>query len=277
MTRRVSESRMRGGALPHSAWGDGIFWSIVCALSGGYALLIVALLLSNVGSVSWGVFLDVLVRPEIRRAAVVSLVSATLSTVLAMWVATPTAYLLARARFRGKGLLDALFDVPLVLPPLVVGVSLLILFRTPAGRLVERVLPVTYELPAIILAQFAVVTALAIRTIRAAFEQIDVRQEQVALTVGCSRRVVFFEIVLPQAWRGVLGAATLAWARALGEFGPVLVFAGATRMKTEVLPTAAFIELSVGNVQAALAISLVMIVAAMLVLGLARRLGVRDV
>ena len=72
--------------------------------------------------------------------------------------------------------------------------------------------------------------------------------------------------MLPEARRGVLTAATLAWARSLGEFGPILVFAGATRLRTEVMPTTVFLELSVGNIEAAVAVSLLMVVAAVAVL-----------
>jgi molybdate transport system permease protein len=80
-------------------------------------------------------------------------------------------------------------------------------------------------------------------------------------------------VVLPQAWRGVVAAFTIAWARSLGEFGPILVFAGATRMRTEVLSTTVFLELSVGQLEAAVAVSLIMIAAAIVVLAIVRLLG----
>jgi molybdate transport system permease protein len=83
------------------------------------------------------------------------------------------------------------------------------------------------------------------------------------------------QIVLPQAWRGMVVALTIAWARSLGEFGPILVFAGATRMRTEVLSTTVFLELSVGQLEAAVAVSLLMVLAAMLVLGVVRLLGAK--
>ena len=106
---------------------------------------------------------------------------------------------------------------------------------------------VTYAEPAVVLAQFAVACAFAVQTMRVTFDQIDTRAEQVALTLGCRRSQAFFQVVLPQAWRGMIAALTIAWARSLGEFGPILVFAGATRMRTEVLSTTVFLELSVGN------------------------------
>jgi molybdate transport system permease protein len=111
---------------------------------------------------------------------------------------------------------------------------------------------------------------------RATFDQIDARREQVALTLGCSRAQAFGMVVLPEAWRGVLTAGTLAWARALGEFGPLLIFAGATRNKTEVLSTTVFLELSIGELQAAVAVSLLMVFAAVVVLVVARVWGSRN-
>ena len=110
---------------------------------------------------------------------------------------------------------------------------------------------------------------------RATFDQIDARREQVALTLGCTRAQAFGYVVLPEAWRGILTAGTLAWARALGEFGPLLIFAGATRHKTEVLSTTVFLELSIGDLEAAVAVSLIMVVAAIAVLIIARMFGTR--
>ena len=97
--------------------------------------------------------------------------------------------------------------------------------------------------------------------------------QQVALTLGCRRSQAFMMVVLPQTRRGMITAATLAWARSLGEFGPILIFSGATRMRTEVLSTTVFLELSVGNIEAAVAVSLLMIAASAVVLTVVRGLG----
>jgi len=135
--------------------------------------------------------------------------------------------------------------------------------------------PVTMEIPAVILAQFMVACAFAVRTMRVTFDQLSPRHEQVALTLGCSRSQAFWLVVLPQCRRGMLAAATLAWARSLGEFGPILIFAGATRLKTEVLSTTVFLELSVGNMEGAVAASLIMIASAIIVLVIARVFGLK--
>ncbi|OGV71259.1 MAG: hypothetical protein A3K19_18985 [Lentisphaerae bacterium RIFOXYB12_FULL_65_16] len=231
-----------------------------------------------------------LAKPEIQNSIVLSMISCTVSAFLALWIAVPVGYLLARTRFRGKQLVDAVLDIPIVLPPLVVGLSLLILFQfapftTPLGAILPFSTPwdhvslnalVVYQVPAVILAQFMVATAFATRTMKATFDQIDVRREQVALTLGCSRFQAFSRVVLPEAGSGMLTAWTLAWARSLGEFGPLLIFAGATRNKTEVLSTSVFLELSIGNIEAAVAVSLIMVLGALIVLIVARVWGRSD-
>jgi molybdate transport system permease protein len=184
-------------------------------------------------------------------------------------------YLMSRTSFRGKGIVDTILDIPIVLPPLVIGLSLLILFQTPAGLWIQKWIPITYAIPSVILAQFAVAAAFAVRTMRVTFDQIDPRAEQVAMTLGCSRSLAFWKITIPEARRGILTAATICWARALGEFGPILIFSGATRMKTEVLSTTVFLELSIGNLEAAIAVSLLMIIVAVIVLVITRLFGLR--
>ncbi len=211
---------------------------------------------------------------DIRFSIKLSLISCTLTTLLSLWVAVPIGYLMSRFEFRGKPVIDTLLDIPIVLPPLVVGLSLLILFRYVPEWLSDAVV---YKWPAVVLAQFMVACAFAVRTMRVTFDQIPKRFEQVALTLGCNRRQAFWRVIMPQARGGLLAAGTLAWARALGEFGPILVFAGATRQKTEVLPTSAFLELQAGRTEGMLAVSLIMIAAAAVVFLIARTLGMKRI
>jgi molybdate transport system permease protein len=254
---------------------DWPFYLALALLGGAYVALIVAMLVADLAFTSPGHLLAALGSPEIRYAIKLSLISCSIATLLSLWVAVPLGYLLSRTRFPGQGLVDTLLDVPIVLPPLVIGLSLLILFQTPPGRAVQRAVPVTYAVPSVILAQFAVTAAFAVRTMRVTFDQLPPRAEQVALTLGCSRSQAFWRVVMPEARRGLLTAATLAWARSLGEFGPILIFSGATRMRTEVLPTTVFLELSVGNLEAAIAVSLLMIGVAVVVLVVTRAFGLR--
>mgnify|MGYP000856268679 FL=1 len=238
-----------------------------------YVVLILAMLAADATFTSPGHLWDALKSPEIQYAIQLSLLSCTFTTILSLWVSVPIGYLMSHYQFPGKKWIDAVLDIPIVLPPLVIGLSLLILFQTRAGRWIESYVPVTYEIPSVILAQFMVACAFAVRAMGAAFGQLNPRREQVALTLGCSRAQAFWWVVLPETRRGLLTAGTLAWARSLGEFGPILVFSGATRMKTEVLPTTVFLELSVGNIEAAVAVSLLMVAAAMIVLVVVRLYG----
>jgi molybdate transport system permease protein len=214
-------------------------------------------------------------KPEIRYSLKLTLVSCFFTAILSLIVAVPLGYVISRHRFPGRNLLDAALDIPIVLPPLVVGLSLLILFQYWPLSVVNRW--IVYQVPAVILAQFMVAAAFAIRTMRATFDQLDTRAEQVALTLGCNEAQAFMLVVFPQALPGMLTAGTLAWARALGEFGPLLIFAGATRNKTEVLSTTVFLELSIGDLEAAVAVSLLMVLAAVAVLLIARLWGTRVV
>jgi molybdate transport system permease protein len=272
------EGRGEVNAVPTPPQGrsDAPFLVALGVLGGTYVLLIAGLLLADVSYTTPGHLWDALRSPDIRASVRLSLISCTVTTLLSLWVAVPLGYLMSRYHFRGKVLLDVLLDVPIILPPLVIGLSLLILFQTPVGRAVERVVSVTYAIPAVILAQFAVAAAFAVRTMRVTFDQISPRQEQVALTLGCSRSQAFWLVVLPQARRGVVTAATLAWARSLGEFGPILVFAGTTRRHTEVLSTSVFLELSIGNLEGAVAVSLLMVAAALVVLVIVRVYGMAE-
>ena len=262
-------------AAPSGRSTDGLFLLGLGTLLGSYIVLIVGLLCALGTFTTFSHILAAIRTEEIRFALRLSLVSCTMSTLLSLWVAIPGGYVLSRCKFSGRSLVDAIIDIPIILPPLVMGLALLILFQTPLGRAVERFVPVTFAAPGIVLAQFIVACAFAVRTMRVTFDQISPRAERVALTLGCGRSQAFWMVTLPEARRGVLTAATLAWARSFGEFGPILVFAGATRMRTEVLPTSVFLELSIGNIEAAAAVSLMMVVTAMVVLILARVFGLR--
>lgn len=235
-----------------------------------YVLLIICLVLANFSVVSWGDMAKVLGDADVQASIRLTFISCSMTAILAVLVAVPSGYLLSRFRFRGRGVIDSILDIPIVLPPLVVGLSLLILFNkinwggvSLENWLHARGLSVTFSVFAVVLAQFAVATAFAVRMVKNTFDQIDHRCEDVALTLGCNRSAAFWRVALPQAGQGIVAAGVLAWARALGEFGPILVFAGATRGRTEVLATSVFLEINIGNLSGAAAISLLMIALAM--------------
>jgi molybdate transport system permease protein len=256
--------------------GDRALVIILGTVTAVYAGLIVAMLAADAAYVAPSDMVRALSSRDIRYAIWLSLATCTGSAILSLLVAVPVGYFMARQRFPGRSFLDAVLDIPIVLPPLVIGLSLLILFQVPipfTGRKLDQLLPFTYTIAGVVLAQSVVACAFAVRTMRAAFDQLDPRPEMVALTLGASRMQAFNLVAVPSVKRGMITALTLAWARSMGEFGPILVFAGATRMKTEVLPTTVFLELSVGNLEAAVAVSLLMVAASMVALVAIRRSG----
>jgi molybdate transport system permease protein len=273
---------------------DWRFHLTLAIIGGSYVLALVGILLADLAYLStspaeeWrttvpglqpllnvaSALVQALADPYIRYSFKLTMVSCLFTAVLSVIVAVPLGYALSRFRFPGRNFIDALVDVPIVLPPLVVGLSLLILFQFWPWRLISKY--VVFQIPAVVIAQFIVAAAFAVRIMRAGFDQIDTRLEQVAMTLGCTHAQAFSRVVLPQARQSMLTAGTIAWARAMGEFGPLLIFAGATRMKTEVLSTTVFLELSIGNLRAAVAVSVLMVTAAVVVLIIARRWGTRD-
>jgi molybdate transport system permease protein len=202
-----------------------------------------------------------------------------LVTLLALLVAIPAGFALSRHRIPGKVVIDTLVDAAIVLPPLILGVSLLVLFSA-LRRTGEALGPeghpnpviqwayefFVYQRPGIVLAQFMVGTALAIRSMRAAFDAADRRVEAVALTLGCSRFGAFWRAALPQTWSGMLAGGVICWSYSVGLFAPVQIFAGAIEGRTRVLPTRTYLEITVGHLELALALTLLMAGIAMIVL-----------
>ncbi len=250
------------------------FWASLGVVAALYLGFLVAMLLATAGYTTPDKLVAVLGKREIQHSVVLSLITCTLTALLSLLLAVPVGYLLARARFPGKHWIEAALDIPIVLPPMVMGLCLLILFQTSFGKFIESAtVQFTYTVFGVVLAQFTIGAAFAVRTMRHTFDHLSARPEDVAMTLGCTRAQAVWLVTLPAARRGMFAAASVAWARSLGEFGPILVFAGATRMKTEVLPTTVWLELSVGNLEAAVAVSLLMVLCAMAVLAAVKWLG----
>lgn len=302
---------------------SNLCWLALALITAAYLLFWFLLLGATATYSTPDSWLKVLQSKEIQHATWLSLVTCSFAAGFAVLLAVPVGYLMSRLEFRGKSWLDAALDIPIILPPLVVGLCLLIFFQTKIGKVIENgfdvnlpvievpeswrpepelkrsgedefaprswVIPMpddrwkhtlhipgfpfTYQISGVILAQFVVAAAFAIRTMRGTFQHLSARPEDVALTLGCTRFQALWHVALPAARRGMVAAFCIAWARSLGEFGPILVFAGATRMKTEVLPTTVWLELSVGNLDAAVAVSLFMVLLAVLVLVAVRAMG----
>jgi len=244
-----------------------------------YICLILVLVLGNVWVVSFEDFLETIFRPEIHHSIVTTLLSCSVSTFLAMFFGMSCAYFFSRYRFRGKSLLEAIVDIPLILPPIVVGLCLLIVFNKLElfGESIDSKIesffgvPVTFRFGAIVLAQFVVTASLVVQLLRPVFDMVPKRNEEIAMLFGASRRATFFGVLLAEAKPGVMAAATLAWIKAFGEFGPILVFAGSIRGRTEVLSTSVFLELNTGNLGGAMAVALLMIAVSVFVVFLVKR------
>jgi len=256
--------------------GDRTF---MAATVGALALLVfffVALVLSLVAYTKAGTLWNTLVSPEILFAVKLSLLTATAATLISICIAVPAAYAIANTDFPGKHIVDTILDLPIVISPIALGAALLIFFNTALGQAIERhVTTFVFEVAGIVLAQFTVICALAVRLMKSTFDGIDPRYEQVARTLGCSKVRAFFRVTLPLARNGLVAAAILTWARAVGEFGATVTLAGAMAFKTETLPVAIFLSLSVADVEKAIAVIFIMIAVSVVALLLLRKISGR--
>lgn len=180
---------------------------------------------------------------EIFFAIKLTLLTATVSSIIAIIFAVPIAYILSRYTFPFKNIINSILYLPIVVSPIALGAMLLIFFNTPAGKFFEtHFFGIVFEVPAIILAQFIVIIGLAISLIKSVFDYINPEYELIARSLGATQPQTFFRILLPAAKKGTIAAFLLVWARAVGEFGASVTLAGATTMKTETLPVAIFLS-----------------------------------
>lgn len=202
-----------------------------------------------------------LANPEIQFAIVLSIVTGIASTVICIGVAIPVAYALVRYSFFGKRMATLVLTLPLTLPPLVAGIALLLFFgTTPWGKALESAgFAVIFTPLGIVVAQVFVNLPYMIRIMRSAFASINPRFEHVAKTLGCTEAGAFFQVTLPMARHGLLAGAVVTWSKAMGEFGAVLMLAGATTMRTETLPIALYLNISTGDVDLAVAAATILI------------------
>lgn len=208
----------------------------------------------------------------------VSLLVSVIATANAVVLGVPLGWVLARSRFAGRSLVRAVVLLPIVLPPVVSGVALLAsLGRSgPVGRVLDATLGVTLPFTtagAVVAATFVAAPFVALVS-EAGFRAVDVRLEGVAATLGAGRWRRFWRIALPQAWPAVTAGVVLGWARALGEFGATITFAGNLAGRTQTLPLAIFFQLET-DPEAAFSLSLLLVSVSLLVLVAARRAWIR--
>ena len=213
------------------------------------------------------------------EALLLSLRVALAAMAVALPVGAGLALLLARGRFPGKWLLEAAVTLPLVLPPVVTGLALLVAFgrNGPVGAVLERVgVQLPFHWTGAALAAGVMALPLVVRPIRQALEGVDRRLEQAAESLGAGRWAVLTQVTLPLAAPGLLAAALLGFARAFGEFGATITFAGSIRGETQTLPVAIYAALqSASGDAAALRLALISVVVSVGAVFLAEALGRR--
>jgi molybdate transport system permease protein len=214
---------------------------------------------------------------EVRAALWLSCWTTVTTTLIGLLFAIPMGYALSRYRFPGHSLIDSIVDLPIILPPLVVGLSLLVFFQTGFGSWIQEAgVRFVFQKKGIVLCQLLVSASFGIRAMKLAFDGIDPRLEHVAMTLGSSQAGAFFRVALPLARRAIVVSGILIWTRAFGIFGPLMVFVGAVRFRTEVLPTTVYLEQSVGRIEVALAVALLMLFLATAALVTIRIVGLRE-
>lgn len=258
----------------------GISWSrwpariLVGILAGSFFLFLgiplASLLLREPPALLW----TLIQQPEVLEALQLSMLTTVISICLTVLFGLPVAYVLARMHFPGRRLLETLVTLPTVLPPVVAGVALLLTFGR-MGLIGRYLSPLGITLPfttvAVIMAQMFVSSPFFVNSARAGLEQLDTRYEQAAYTLRASPFYAFLRVVLPLIRPALLSGAGLAWARALGELGATITFAGNFIGTTQTMPIAVYIAAET-DLDTAVVISVVLLAVSFGVL-LAVRLG----
>jgi len=246
-------------------------WAFVPAAAGG---LLVLLPLVAMGSrVDWSQFWSLVTSESALDALLLSLRTAAASTVLCLLLGVPMALVLARARFPGLDLLRSLVLIPLVLPPVVGGIALLYTFgrRGLLGHSMDVLgLQIAFSTTAVVLAQTFVALPFLVISLEGSLRTAGTRYDVVAASLGARPTTVLRRVTLPLVWPGLLSGTVLSFARALGEFGATITFAGSLQGVTRTLPLEIYLQRE-SDPDAAVALSFLLVVVAVLVIALTRR------
>ena len=257
MKGRGRDRRLPGLSGPGDALASGLAVAALALLAGFISLPFISLLLWTVSENAW----RAMASPVALDALLLSIKTTSISMAIILVVGTPAAYVLARADFSGKKVLDTLVDIPAVLPPSAAGIALLLTF----GRfgLVGRHLEVfgvtlSFTTAAVIIAEVFVAGHFYVRQAAVGFAGVRRDVEEAALVDGAGRYAAFTRVTVPLAFPALIAGALMAWARALGEFGATIVFAGSFPGVTQTVPLAIFAEFQ-GNIDAAVALSVLVL------------------
>lgn len=247
------------------AWAGRAWYILLTSLLAvliAVALVFISLpILSIFLRIEPGAFFASFADPTVADALVLSLVTATASTALVLLFGTPIAYINARHRYRGRTIVDTITDLPAVLPPAVAGLALLMAFgrRGVAGQYLDMLgIDIAFTTLAVVLAQAFVSSPFYIRQARASFQAVNQEYEEAARTMGSSGMHTFLHVTIPLASSGLVSGVIMAWARALGEFGATIMFAGNMPGRTQTMPLAIYSSME-GDMTAALSISIILI------------------
>lgn len=217
-----------------------------------------------------GVFLlyDCLKEREVLFSIKLSLITSIISTVIVIAVAIPIGYSLSRLNFKFKKFISILFYIPMSMPHLILGIALLIVCgNSITGRFLQRLgLDFIFTIKGIILAQVFVNISFAIKMLKASVDKVSKKLEFIGRTLGCDRFKNFIYIVIPLIKKEVLVAFMIVWSKALGEFGAVMLLVGITSMKTELLPTSIYLNVSTGNMDIAIGVATILIIISFLII-----------
>jgi molybdate transport system permease protein len=223
--------------------------------------------------VEWGEFAALITSESSRAALALSLRTSSASTLICLLVGVPMAMVLARTSFPGQNLVRSLVLLPLVLPPVVGGIALLYTFgrRGLLGETFEVLgWQIAFSTTAVVLAQTFVALPFLVVSLEGALRTAGQQYDIVAASLGASPTTVFRRVTLPLVLPGLVSGAVLSFARALGEFGATITFAGSLQGVTRTLPLEIYLQRET-DADAAVALSLVLVVVAMMVIGLAQR------
>jgi molybdate transport system permease protein len=238
------------------------------------AAMYVGLILSLFHFLHLGTTAQTLAMPRTLFALGLSLVAATLATLFALPLAIPAAYALSRFEFPGKFVAEALLELPLIVSPAALGALLLMFFNQPLGDWIQaHSVQFVFAFWGVVLAQWVTILGMVVRFVKAAFDEVPERYELMARSLGARPFQAFRATTFPLARRGILAGAMLAWAKALGEFGATITFAGTMAMKTETLPGAIYMRLSSADLEGAATLILLLILIGLATLFVIRRLG----
>jgi molybdate transport system permease protein len=233
------------------------------------AALVIVPIAAVVWRTPWSNFWSAVSNDASRTALVLSLRTSVVATLLALIFGTPLAWFLANSNLRGRSLVRALIILPMVLPPVVGGVALLFAFgrRGLMGGLLNDWFGIrlAFTETATVMAQFFVAAPFFVVVMEAAFDQVDQRVVGAARTFGAGPWRTFLTVTIPLVGPSLIAATVLTWARALGEFGATITFAGNTPGRTQTVPLAVYSALESGN-DSALALSMLMVIVSVAVL-----------